>query len=120
MAPFCPLYFRAPLLKPNSRKKGTLIVKRVLMNREGAQRARLSGDRDFGQSFGLGSWLLACFEMAWSLGKFRATGFDCFWQPKVGLSGVDDAPGPGNLSWKPTSSVRTGTRGLRRRPGGVA
>ena len=30
MVPFCPFYFRAPLLKPNSRKKGTLIIKRLL------------------------------------------------------------------------------------------
>ena len=27
MVPFCPLYFRAPLLKPNGRKKGTLVIK---------------------------------------------------------------------------------------------
>ena len=27
-----PFYFRAPLLKPNSRKKGTLIIKGLLRN----------------------------------------------------------------------------------------
>ena len=30
--PFCPFYFRVPLLKPTSRKKGTLIMKGLLRN----------------------------------------------------------------------------------------
>ena len=34
VVPFCPVYCRAPLLKPNSRKKGTLIIKRLLRNQE--------------------------------------------------------------------------------------
>ena len=32
VVPFCPFYFRALLLKPNSRKKGTLSIKRLLRN----------------------------------------------------------------------------------------
>ena len=32
MVPFCPFWFGVPLLKPNSRKKGTLIVKGLLEN----------------------------------------------------------------------------------------
>ena len=32
MVPFCPFYFRVPLLKPNSKKKGTLIVMGLLGN----------------------------------------------------------------------------------------
>ena len=32
MVPFCPFYLRDPLLKPNSRKKGTLIIRRLLRN----------------------------------------------------------------------------------------
>ena len=32
VVPFCPLLFRVPLLKPNNRKKGTLIVKGLLRN----------------------------------------------------------------------------------------
>ena len=30
--PFCPFCSRAPLLKPHSRKKGTLILKELLRN----------------------------------------------------------------------------------------
>ena len=32
VVPFCPFYFRAPLSKPNSKKKGTLIVMGLLRN----------------------------------------------------------------------------------------
>ena len=32
MVPFCPFYFRVPLIKPNSKKKGTLIVMGLLRN----------------------------------------------------------------------------------------
>ena len=32
MVPFCPFYFRVPLLKPNSKKKGTLTVMGLLRN----------------------------------------------------------------------------------------
>ena len=32
MVPFCPFYFRVSLLKPNSKKKGTLIVMGPLRN----------------------------------------------------------------------------------------
>ena len=34
MVPFCPFYFRVPLLKPNSKKKGTLIVMGLLRKLE--------------------------------------------------------------------------------------
>ena len=30
--PFCPFYFKVSLLKPNGRKKGTLITKGLLRN----------------------------------------------------------------------------------------
>ena len=40
MVPFSPFYFGAPLLKPKSRKKGTLIIKRLL--RPGAVVARVT------------------------------------------------------------------------------
>ena len=34
MVPSCPFYFRVPLLNPNSKKKGTLIVMGLLRNLE--------------------------------------------------------------------------------------
>ena len=37
VVPFCPFYFRAPLLKPNSREKGTLIIKGLLRNQVSCQ-----------------------------------------------------------------------------------
>ena len=32
VVPFCPFYFGVHLLKPNTRKKGTLIIKGLLRN----------------------------------------------------------------------------------------
>ena len=32
MVPFCPFYFSVPFLKPNGKKKGTLIVMGLLRN----------------------------------------------------------------------------------------
>ena len=32
MVPFCPFHFRVPLLKPNNKAKGTLIIMGLLRN----------------------------------------------------------------------------------------
>ena len=34
VVPFCPFWLRVPLVKPNSRKKGTVIIKRLLRSLE--------------------------------------------------------------------------------------
>ena len=50
VGPFCPFSFSVPLLKPNSRKKGTLISKGLLGNQEilaGSWMALLSNNQHY-------------------------------------------------------------------------
>ena len=53
MVPFCPFYFRVPLLKTNNKEKGTLIIMGLLRNLGSKASKVCRGIEDWGFKDGL-------------------------------------------------------------------